>query len=284
MLPFYNAYFGVAYPLPKLDLVAIPGNYAAGAMENWGAITYIDDALLFDPATSVARTRETIALDVAHEMAHQWSGDLVTMAWWDNIWLNEGFATWMELQGGRPFQPDLGDLAAPARGARGGDGAGRAADDAPDPAGDPRRERGADSAFDRISYQKGEQVIRMIEDWIGPTFPRRHAPYMKAHAFSNATSADLWAAWAQASQRDVSQVAPASPNSPASRWSMSRERCRDGHGQLTPDARTGSPIHDPNPKALAWTHPGHAGWPGPAPHTCCCPPAGHRDCGRCDAR
>ncbi|HEX4504086.1 MAG TPA: M1 family metallopeptidase, partial [Alphaproteobacteria bacterium] len=89
ILPYYNDYFGVKYPLPKLDLIAIPGNFAAGAMENWGGITYIDNDLLFDPKTSSEGTKQSIFLVVAHEMAHQWSGDLVTMAWWDNIWLNE---------------------------------------------------------------------------------------------------------------------------------------------------------------------------------------------------
>ncbi|MEJ0047793.1 MAG: M1 family metallopeptidase [Rhodospirillales bacterium] len=105
VLPYYNDYFGVPYPLPKLDLIAIPGNFEAGAMENWGAITFIDNGLLFDPKTSDAATRERIHTYVAHEMAHQWSGDLVTMAWWDNLWLNEGFATWMEFKATDHFNP-----------------------------------------------------------------------------------------------------------------------------------------------------------------------------------
>ena len=141
MLPYYNDYFGVPYPLPKLDLIAIPGNFEAGAMENWGAITFIDNGLLFDPKTSDAATRERIHIYVSHEMSHQWSGDLVTMGWWDNLWLNEGFATWMEFKATDHFNPDLANLAAPARRARGSHGTGCAANHPPGARADPRRDR-----------------------------------------------------------------------------------------------------------------------------------------------
>jgi aminopeptidase N len=90
ILPYFNDYFGVKYPLPKLDHIAIP-DFAAGAMENWGGVTYVDNRLLFDPARSSQKTREDIFEVVTHETAHQWSGNLVTMAWWDNLWLNEGW-------------------------------------------------------------------------------------------------------------------------------------------------------------------------------------------------
>ena len=167
VLPYYNSYFGVPYPLPKLDLIAIPNNFEAGAMENWGAITFIDDGMLFDPKSSAASTRERIHIYVAHEMAHQWSGDLVTMGWWDNIWLNEGFATWMEYKATDHFNPawQIWPRQHDAReGAMGQDAL-------------PtthaiqqviRDESEASSAFDGISYQKGEQIIRMVEDWISP--------------------------------------------------------------------------------------------------------------------
>jgi aminopeptidase N len=260
LLPFYNDYFGVAYPLPKLDLIAIPGNYEAGAMENWGAITFIDDALLFDPKSSSAATKETIYIDTAHEMAHQWSGDLVTMGWWDNIWLNEGFATWMEYKATDHFNPSW-QLWPRQHAAR----EGAMAQDA-QPTTHPiqqviKDETQAETAFDGISYEKGSQIIRMIEDWIGPdTFRDGMRAYMKAHAYGNATSADLWAALGAAAHKDVASVAAGFTEQPGVPLVHETRRCVKGHGTvtLTEDRFV---VHDPKAKALTWQIPVTLGFP-----------------------
>jgi len=264
VLPYYNSYFGVPYPLPKLDLIAIPGNYEAGAMENWGAITFIDDAMLFDAKTSAPSTREEIYLVVAHEMAHQWSGDLVTMGWWDNIWLNEGFATWMEDKATDHFNPswEIWPRQHDAREAAMGQDA--------QPTTHPIQqvihdESEANSAFDQISYEKGEQIIRMIEDWIGPDiFRDGMRRYMKAHAYGNTTSADLWAALGAASHKDVAGIASGFTEQPGIPLVMVSRSCAGGHGTitLTQDRFT---IHDPHPKKQSWTIPVTLGAPGMAP-------------------
>jgi aminopeptidase N len=106
LLRYYNDYFGVHYPLPKLDLVVAPGAIAGGAMENWGAIFYSQKGLLFDPNRPLKLIAKTYSALVAHEMAHQWFGDLVTMAWWDNLWLNEGFAQWMQTKAADDLHPE----------------------------------------------------------------------------------------------------------------------------------------------------------------------------------
>ena len=261
-LPYYNSYFGVKFPLPKLDLLAIPGNYEAGAMENWGAITFIDDAMLFDPKTSSPHTKEQIYYVVSHEMAHQWSGDLVTMGWWDNIWLNEGFATWMGYKATDHFNPGFDVWPRQHRDheqAMGQDAL---------PTTHPIQqvihdEAEANTAFDSISYQKGAAIIRMIEDWVTPdVFRDGMRRYMKAHAYGNATSADLWAALGQAARRDVAAVAATFTEQPGIPLVHVARSCAGSpHLTLTQDRFA---IHDPHPKPLTWNIPVTLGAPGEA--------------------
>ena len=206
ILPFYHEYFGTAYPLPKLDQVSLPSTGASG-MENWGAILYNDTALLYDPATSSPSTRERVFAVVAHEIAHQWFGNLVTMAWWDNLWLNEGFASWMGTKATDHFNPEWQTWLRAA-----GEKEGAMALDArasTHPIQQPvATEEEASDAFDEITYLKGQSFIRMLESYLGETsFRGGIRSYMQKHAWSNTTTADLWAALEETSGKAVRALA-----------------------------------------------------------------------------
>ena len=199
-------YFGRPYPYAKLDLIAVP-EFSAGAMENAGAVTYREEGLLIDPASSSAQQRYRLASTTAHELAHMWFGDLVTMEWWDDIWLNESFASWM---GDKVTQQVFPGYAVPVRQLGGTQGAmvtdarlsTRPIRQAVDAMGD------LDRMFDALSYQKGQAVLGMIEDWLGPeVFRRGVLGYLKAHEWKNATATDLWQALSSASSKDVAPVA-----------------------------------------------------------------------------
>ena len=206
ILADYNDFFGYPYPLPKLDSIAVPGGFG-GAMENWGAITYNDQALLVGSRSSIA-DRQTVFSIQAHEMAHQWNGDLVTMGWWDDLWLNESFASWREAKETDLRNPswkwwekqDADKESAMRADARISSQAiqQHVADEVQ-----------ASSAFDpAITYSKGKAVLRMFEAYLGPdTFRDGIRSYMKARAFGNATTADLWNALSKASGQDVGTMA-----------------------------------------------------------------------------
>jgi aminopeptidase N len=208
ILAYYNEYFGVHYPLPKLDQIAVPNAFATfGAMENWGCITYIDTALLFDPVNSSQERRERVFAVIAHEIAHQWFGDLVTMAWWDNLWLNEGFASWMGTKASDALNPDW-QLWVRAAGAKEG-AMGLDARHTTHPIQRPiANESQANDAFDAISYQKGQGFLKMLEAYLGPdTFRAGLRRYVDQHKYSNSTTADLWVALGEASGKPVVSVA-----------------------------------------------------------------------------
>ena len=206
LLGYFNDYFGIPYPLPKLDHIAIP-DFAAGAMENWGAITYRETALLVDPVNSSAGTRQRVAEVVAHEMAHMWFGDLVTMEWWDDLWLNESFASWMgtkavdwlfpdwemwtqfvnmdtnralSLDGLKNSHPIEQEVKNPAE---------------------------VSQLFDAISYSKGASVIRMLEQFLGPeTFRQGLNRYLSNNMYANARTQDLWSALEEESGQPVTSI------------------------------------------------------------------------------
>ena len=191
-LPFYERWFGIEYPLPKLDLIAI-ADFAAGAMENWGLITYRETALLVDASSSSAATRQWVALVVGHEIAHQWFGNLVTMEWWTHLWLNEGFASWVEYLCVDACFPDwriwtqfvFQDMArAYSLDALLSSHAIEV------PVGHPSE---VDEIFDEISYSKGSTVIRMLHGFLGEeAFRAGLNHYLNKHQFRNTFTEDLW--------------------------------------------------------------------------------------------
>jgi len=205
-LPFYHKYFDIAYPLPKMDLIAI-SDFAAGAMENWGLVTYRETALLIDPSNSSASSKQMVALVVGHEIAHQWFGNLVTMEWWTHLWLNEGFASWIEylcvdhcfpeydiwtqfatsdftraleldaLKNSHPIEVEVGH---PSE---------------------------VDEIFDAISYSKGASVIRMLHDYIGDEdYKKGMHEYLMEHKYKNTFTEDLWSALAKASGKPIDAI------------------------------------------------------------------------------
>ena len=202
-LEFFNDYFGIDYPLAKCDLIALP-DFASGAMENWGCITFREQALLVDPKNTSQVTKQYVALVVAHELAHQWFGNWVTMRWWTDLWLNEGFASWIEYLAVDKLFPDWDVwtqfiVDEQEQGLR------------PDslrnthpvevPINHPDEIR---TIFDSISYQKGSSVINMLHRYLGPdTFRTGLRAYLKTHEFGNTDTIDLWSALEKVSRKPV---------------------------------------------------------------------------------
>ena len=204
-LHYYDKYFGIKYPLAKLDLIAIP-DFEAGAMENFGCITFRETEVLVDAKNGTPGARKEVTTTVAHEMAHQWFGDLVTPQWWDNIWLNEGFATWMETKAAAEQRPkwEFEQDAAADRGNILDEDAARTTR--------PIRQRAETSdeieeLFDDIAYGKAGAVITMVEHWVGEeTFRRGVQAYLSAHLYGNATAEDFWNAQTKTSGLAVDAV------------------------------------------------------------------------------
>ncbi len=208
LLPYYESYFGVKYPLPKLDLIAGPGqSQFFSAMENWGAIFCFEDALLIDPKISTEQDRRDVYITIAHEMSHQWFGDLVTMDWWDDLWLNEGFASWMENKATDHFHPEwhlwLSSIGSKDYAMR--IDARKGTHPIITPIHDVLQ---ANLAFDGITYEKGQAVIWMLEDYLGAdAFRAGVRAYIKAHAYGNTVTDDLWRELDKAAKLDVASIA-----------------------------------------------------------------------------
>nr|XP_005019903.3 glutamyl aminopeptidase [Anas platyrhynchos] len=203
---FFEEYFNMNYSLPKLDKIAIP-DFGTGAMENWGLITYRETNLLYDPNESASSNKQRVAAVIAHELVHQWFGNIVTMDWWDDLWLNEGFASYFEYIGVNVAEPGwemldqaLTDEVLPVM-----------SDDSllsshpivvnvSTPA-------EITAVFDGISYSKGASILRMLRDWITPDlFQKGCQVYLENHYFQNAKTEDFWAALESTSNKAVSKV------------------------------------------------------------------------------
>jgi aminopeptidase N len=231
-LRYFREYFDTPYSLPKLDQIALPGGIG-GAMENWGAIAYNEGRILVDPAGASLRHLQGAYTLIAHEIAHQWFGNLVTMAWWDNLWLNEGFAQWMQYKAAGRFHPEWGMRE------RGGlwrqtamsDDARRTTRPIQTPVENDAR---AMDIFDAITYSKGEAFIAMLEGYLGEdAFRDGIRRYMKAHAFSNTTTADLWHHLSAASGRDVAAMAGPWTTQPGLPLVHVDNRCESGRAVVT---------------------------------------------------
>ncbi|KAJ9626577.1 Aminopeptidase 2 mitochondrial [Taxawa tesnikishii (nom. ined.)] len=205
-LDFYEKKFNSPFPLPKMDMVAIP-DFSAGAMENWGLVTYRVVDLLFDEKTSGASTKQRVAEVVQHELAHQWFGNLVTMDFWDGLWLNEGFATWMSWYSCNAFYPEWkvwqGYVTDNLQSALALDSL-RSSHPIEVPV---KRADEINQIFDAISYSKGSCVLRMVSKYLGEeTFMEGIRRYLAKHAYGNTETGDLWAALADASGKDVEKI------------------------------------------------------------------------------
>ncbi len=253
-LPRLQAYFGLPYAFGKLDQVAIP-DFEAGAMENAGLITYRELALLVDPLTAPLSVQKRIAEVVTHELAHQWFGNWVTMVWWDDLWLNEAFATWMAYKMVDGWKPgwrvwldfDAGKSVAlhldalrsthPIRGTV-------------------RNAGEAGEAFDAITYEKGGAVLRMIEGFLGQEpFRAGIRAYMRKHARGNAVADDLWAALAEASSQPVLEVANAwirQPGYPVVSVSLTGNRLSLAQTRFFSDPSASGDERWPVPLVLRW--------------------------------
>ncbi|KAK4316254.1 hypothetical protein Pmani_012574 [Petrolisthes manimaculis] len=201
ILDYYDKFFGVPYPLPKQDLIAIP-DFGAGAMENWGLITYRETALMFDPVHTSSRAQQRVAVVIAHELAHQWFGNLVTMSWWSDLWLNEGFASFMENIGAGIAEPGwameeqfIVEKIHPALSLD----ALMASHPISTPVTDPAQ---IESIFDTISYKKGASIINMLESFIGRELLKEGLRlYLENNRYSNAATDDLWSALTEVTQK-----------------------------------------------------------------------------------
>ena len=226
-LAFFNEYFGIRYAFGKLDLIAVP-DFAAGAMENSGAIVFRERLLLVDPERASLGTRKQVAGIISHEIAHQWFGNLVTMKWWDDIWLNEGFATWIANKPLARWRPEWSvelDDATDTQGALGIDALRttrpiRIKVETPDE---------INEVFDGIAYEKTAGVLRMLEGFVGhEQFRKGIASYLTKYAYSNAAGEDFWNEMTRATGQPIDRILQGYVEQPGAPVVRLQTRCVDG--------------------------------------------------------
>jgi aminopeptidase N len=232
VVKFYNDYFGIKYPFAKLDLISIP-DFEAGAMENAGAITFRDTALLIDPKTASIGQKKGVSATVAHEIAHQWFGDLVTMKWWDDIWLNEGFATFMTAKPLESWHPEWNTTLDSVAGS--GQSLALDSQRATRPIRTPAETRDEiNQLFDGIAYGKTAAVLRMVEGWLGrDTFRDGIRAYLKKYSFSNAAAEDFWGTMAATSKKPVDAVMKSFVDQPGAPLIHASDVCKDTSHDVT---------------------------------------------------
>ena len=207
ILKFYNQYYGIPYPFGKLDIVGAP-DFEAGAMENTAAIFYRESLLFIDDNNSSVDSHQAVFEVLAHEMAHQWFGDLVTMKWWDNLWLNEGFATWMALKPSQALHPEWNATLAGVHATNQALVLDSLVNTHPIRV-EAETPEEINELFDPISYEKAGAVLRMIESYVSPDVFRRGVnAYLRKFSYSNATAEDFWGAVTAASGRPVDKIMP----------------------------------------------------------------------------
>jgi aminopeptidase N len=229
---FYNQYFGIKYPYGKLDLIGLP-DFAAGAMENTGCITFREVILLIDDNHASVGLKKEVAEVLAHEMAHMWFGDLVTMQWWDDIWLNEGFATWMAPKPVAAWKPEWHEELDTVRDTIHSLNTDSLRYTRPirQPAETPAQ---IQELFDGIAYGKTAAVLRMLEAYIGPeSFRKGVNQYLKEHAYGNATASDFWNTLANASGKPVDRVMPTFVLQAGAPFVAVQAECKGGATQVS---------------------------------------------------
>jgi aminopeptidase N len=271
ILRYYNRYYAIPYPFKKLDVVAVP-DFAAGAMENTAAIFYRETLLLSDPANASVDVRKDIALVLAHEMAHQWFGDLVTMQWWDDIWLNEGFANWMETKPLKAWKPEwhmeLDEVQSNQKA--------MALDSLESTR--PIRAKASTPAeinelFDAIAYEKGAAVLRMVEAWVGEdAFRSGVNRYLERFKYSNARAEDFWGTLTSSTKQPVDRVMAGFVDKPAVPLIDAATTCEGARGtarvaQEKEQAASGRATNGASSAALGWSIPVCV--KGPAGKTSC---------------